>query len=491
MGAESEQTRSAIVVGGGIGGVAAATMLKRQGYDDVLVFERNSRLGGVWQENTYPGAACDVPSHFYEFSFAPNPNWSRRYAPQEEIQAYLERVVRDHGVEDRFRFGTEVREATWDAARCVWTVETSAGSYEAEILIAACGQLTSPKVPAIPGLDSFEGPSFHTARWRHDVELADRRVAVVGTGCSAAQVVPAIEPEVAKLDVYQRSPAWTMWRGDHLYSSRAKRLFRRFPFLQRLDRKLIAAYMEIGAVAMTRRRWLLGPARLFGRYRIRRAIEDPALRRALTPSDEFGCKRVIATDDWYPALARPDVELIPGAVERVTAGGVVGGDGVERPADVLVLATGFESHDFVAPMEIRGVGGRSLAAEWAETPKAYLGLSVPDFPNLFLLYGPNTNGGTGSVVFTIEAGMRHVLAALSELDRAGARRIEVGRTAADDFHRELRGALAGTVWTGCSNWYLDEDGHSPNQWPWRWGTYDRRTRRLEPGAYALGGAPRP
>jgi cation diffusion facilitator CzcD-associated flavoprotein CzcO len=477
---------SVAVVGGGICGIAAATMLKRAGYRNVTVFERNAGLGGVWHANTYPGAACDVPSHFYEFSFALNPNWSRRYAPQAEIKAYLEQVVRDHRIESMFRFNSEVRSAVWDESRH-WVLDTSTGEHTADVLITACGQLSTPKYPQIDGLDAFGGPAFHTARWRHDVDLTGKRVAVIGTGCSAAQVVPAIQPRVATIDVYQRSPGWTMPRMDFEYSDRAKLLFQRFPFLQRLDRKSVQAIMEIGAIGMTRRKWMLAPLKALGRRRIRQVIADPALQEAVTPKDEFGCKRVMVSDDWYPALAKPNVQLIAGGVDRITESGVVGGDGVERPADVLILATGFKSHDFVAPMEIRGIDGRRLAEEWAETPKAYLGLSVPGFPNMFLLYGPNTNGGTGSVVFTVEAGMHHVLAALDELERAGKRKIEVRREIADDFHRQLREALAGTVWTGCQNWYLDENGHSPNQWPWRWGTYARRTRKLEPGAYLVAG----
>jgi len=478
-------TISVAVVGGGIGGIAAATMLKRAGYHNVTVFERSAGLGGVWHANTYPGAACDVPSHFYEFSFALNPDWSRRYAPQPEIKAYLERVVREQGVEPMFRFNSEVRSAAWDD-RGHWVLDTATGEHVADVLITACGQLSTPKYPDIDGLDQFEGPAFHTAKWRHDVELAGKRVAVIGTGCSAAQVVPAIQPQVATVDVYQRSPGWTMPRMDYEYSERAKRLFRRFPVLQRLDRLSVQAIMEFGAIGMTRRKWMLAPLKALGRKRIRDAIADPALQQALTPKDEFGCKRVMVSDDWYPALAKPNVHVITGGVERITPQGVVGADGVERPADVLVLATGFKSHDFVAPMEIRGVGGRRLADEWAETPKAYLGLSVPAFPNMFLLYGPNTNGGTGSVVFIVEAGMTHVLAALAELKRTGTRQIEVRREVADDFHREVKQALPDTVWTGCGNWYLDENGHSPNQWPWRWATYTRRTRQLEPGAYLVG-----
>ena len=474
------------MVGAGFGGVGAAVMLRRAGYRDVTVFERGDQIGGVWHDNTYPGAACDVPSHLYEFSFAPNPRWSRRYAPQAEIREYLEDVAGRHGVRDRIRTGTSVEQARWDEERDRWVLTTSAGEHEADVLLTACGQLSVPKLPPIPGRDSFEGPQFHTARWRHDVDLAGKRVACVGTGCSAIQVVPAIQPIVGHIDVFQRSPGWTFPRSDFEYSERAKRLFERVPALQRLDRETIFAFNEFGAVAMTRRPRLLKLLRAAGRWNINRAIKDPELRRKVTPTDEIGCKRVMLTDDWYPALTQPNVELITDRVAEVTPTGVRLADGGERPADVMVLATGFESHGFTAPMEVVGAGGRALADEWAGVPKAYLGMSVPGFPNMFLLYGPNTNGGTGSVIYTIESNVAHVISALEELDRARAARIEVRRETASAFDHELRTKLRHTVWhTGCVNWYVDEHGNDPNQWPWLWSDYRRRTAELEPGAYAL------
>jgi cation diffusion facilitator CzcD-associated flavoprotein CzcO len=465
---------SIAVVGAGFGGVGAAVMLGQAGHREVTVFERGERVGGVWHHNTYPGAACDVPSHLYEFSFAPNPRWSRRYAPQAEIQAYLEDLVRRYGVADLIRTGTEVQRAT------------SVGEHEADVLVTACGQLSVPRVPPIPGLDSFAGPAFHTARWRHDVDLAGKRVAVLGTGCSAIQTVPAIQPIVDHVDVYQRSPGWTLPKMDFAYRERTKRLFARFPALQRIDRALIFAFHETAAAAMTSRPWLLPAFRAMARAQIRRAIDDPILRDKVTPRDELGCKRVMLTDDWYPTLAQPNVNLITERVEAITPGGVRTAEGAERPADVLILATGFQSHAFTAPMEVVGAEGRTLADEWVPVPRAYLGMSVPGFPNMFLLYGPNTNGGSGSVIYTIEAGLRHVVAALDELERSRARTIELRREAAERFDRELRAALAGTVWhTGCTSWYVDEDGNDPNQWPWLWSTYRRRTSQLEPGTYEL------
>jgi cation diffusion facilitator CzcD-associated flavoprotein CzcO len=480
---------SIAVVGGGFGGVGAAVMLQRAGYHDVTVFEREARLGGVWHQNTYPGAACDVPSHLYEFSFAPNPRWSRRYAPQAEIQRYLENVARRHGVVQRIRSGIEVTRARWDQQRSAWALQTSAGPHAADILICACGQLSVPRVPPIPGLANFGGPAFHTARWRHDVDVSGKRVAVIGTGCSAIQVVPAIQPTAAQVDVYQRSPGWTFPRMDFAYGPRAQRLFERFPLVQRLDRAAVFAFFELGAAALTRRPWLRPPFRAIARRQITKAIADPELRAKLRPRDELGCKRIMITDDWYPALAQPNVELLTGRIAEVTPTGIRTEDGGERPADVIVLATGFHAHRFVAPMEIVGRSDRTLAQEWAGLPRAYLGVTAPGFPNMFLLYGPNTGGGTCSVIYMIEAALGHVIAALRALQRENARTIEVRREAAEQFDRALRAASAGTVWqSGCTSWYLDDEGNNVSLWPWLCSTYRRRTARLEPHAYELSSA---
>jgi cation diffusion facilitator CzcD-associated flavoprotein CzcO len=482
------RSKSVAIVGAGFGGVGAAVMLRRAGFRNVTVFERGERLGGVWNHNTYPGAACDVPSHLYEFSFAPNPRWSRRYAPQAEIREYLERVARSHGVLERIRTGTAVSNARWDEERDRWLLETSAGPHEADILIAACGQLSLPKMPAIDGLESFAGPAFHTSEWRHDVELRGKRVAIVGSGASAIQIAPKLQPLVEHLDIYQRSPGWTIPKMDYAYSERTQRLFERFPLLQRADRAATFAFMELATAGLTNRRWMLGGFRALGRAQINRAIEQPELRAKVTPADEIGCKRIMLTDEWYPTLAQRNVELITDPIAAITPAGVCLQDGSERAADALVLATGFQSHAFVAPMQVTGSGGRRLAQEWAPVARAYLGLSVPQFPNMFMLYGPNTNGGAGSVIYTIEAGVNHVIAALEALERGHARRIEVSRQAAEDFDRDLRAALAETVWhTGCTSWYVDENGNDPSQWPWLWSAYRRRTAQIDPAAYELAG----
>ena len=479
---------SVAVVGGGFGGVGALVMLARAGYRDVTVFERGDRIGGVWNHNTYPGAACDVPSHLYEFSFAPNPRWSRRYSPQAEIQAYMEDVVRRHGAEDRIRTGTEVKQARWMADRSRWSLQTTAGEHEADVLITACGQLSVPSIPPLAGLESFAGPVFHTAEWRHDVGLEGRRVAVMGTGCSAIQVVPAIQPIVSQLDVYQRSPGWTFPRMDFPYSERAKRQFERYPSLQRLDRASIFAFHEAGAAAMTSKPWLLPAFRAVGRLQINRAIKDPGAAPQGHPDRRDRLQAGDADRRLVPDADQGQRRAGHRSGSAITPAGVRAG-GPERPADVLVLATGFRTHGFVAPMEVIGREGRTLAEVWDGIPRAYLGVSVPAFPNLFLIYGPNTNGGTGSVIYTIESSIAHAITAIGQLDRVGRGRIEVRADVAERFDRELRAALAGTVWhTGCTNWYVDENGNDPNQWPWLWHQYRRRAATIEPGTYEIAAA---
>jgi cation diffusion facilitator CzcD-associated flavoprotein CzcO len=477
---------SVAVVGGGFAGITAGVMLAKEGYEDVTIFERGDRVGGVWNWNTYPGIACDVPSHLYEFSFAPNPDWSRRYSPGSEIQAYIEKVARDHGVLDKVRLSTEVQSATFDEETGRWTLQTSAGPFEADVVITGCGQLSVPSIPPLPGLDEFEGPAFHTARWQHEVDVTGKRVAVIGTGCSAIQTVPSIQSQVAHVDVYQRSPGWTFPKMDYAYSERAKRLFRRFPILMRIDRVVTLAFMDLITAGLTSRRWIVKPFEAIARRQITKAISDPELRAKVTPSDDLGCKRIMITDEWYPTLCKPNVELITDRVAAITPKGVRTEDGAERPADVLVLATGFRTQDFVAPMQITGREGVTLEEAWADVPKAYLGITVPGFPNMFLLYGPNTNGGAGSVIYTHECAMAHIIDAIRTRERAAARTIEVRPDAAEAFDRELREALVGTVWqTGCDSWYVDDAGNNPNNWPWLWATYKRRTSRIDPAAYQL------
>ena len=477
---------SVAVVGAGFGGVGVAIRLKQAGVEDLVVYERGESVGGVWRANTYPGAACDVPSHLYSYSFAPGYPWSRRYAPQDEILDYLEQTAKRFGVEPHLRLGTEVKRASFDRERGRWRVEIAGGdAREFDLLVTACGQLTTPDIPAIPGLEDFEGPSFHSAEWDHELDLAGKRVAVLGTGASAIQFVPPVAEIAASTTVYQRSAPWIMPKMDRGYPAWERRTMWRVPGRLKLSRAAIFGFMEAATYGFTGTEWMMGPFKaVASRYR-KRVLTDPEVRRRATPDYEIGCKRVLFTSDWYPALMRPDVELLSGAVERVTAGGVIGPDGVERRADVIIFGTGFRSHDFVAPMEIQGLDGRELNEVWAAKPEAHLGTAVSGFPNMFVLYGPNTNHGSGSVIYTLESQFNQVLDAADRIEAGRLRYLQVRPEAQARWQAEIDRRSADTVWVtgGCANWYVDEQGRNTNNWPGPWLEYNRRTRRIDPADY--------
>jgi cation diffusion facilitator CzcD-associated flavoprotein CzcO len=487
---------SVAIVGAGFGGVATAVRLKQQGQDDIVVLERGDRIGGVWRANTYPGIACDVPSHLYSFSFAPNPDWSKRLSPGSEIQAYLEGVADRLGVTPHLRLNSDVERATFDEERGRWRLEVAnAEDVEAEVLVTACGQLSHASIPPIPGLDRFKGPMFHSAHWDESFAPAGRRVAVIGTGASAIQFVPQIAPDAAQLTIFQRSAPWVLGKMDRVYPERVRRLHRRFPLLPRLWRN-------------GWRLWFESFAPLFGRphsvaARISKAIYVPLsnmnrfvqlrgnrrLWRATTPDSPVGCKRVLITSEWFPTLRRKNVELVTGPVAEVTGDGVVDADGRTHPADALIFGTGFTTTQFLAPMEVLGRERRRLAEDaWAHGAEAYLGLAVPDFPNMFLLYGPNTNFGAGSIVEVLEAQASYAAQAVAALAAGTAERLEVHRDAHDAFVREMDERLAGSVWVGCSNWYVSEEGRVTNNWPGTQAEYKRRVRRLDLAAYSTAGS---
>jgi cation diffusion facilitator CzcD-associated flavoprotein CzcO len=349
------------------------------------------------------------------------------------------------------------------------------------------GQLARPAVPSIPGLEDFEGPVFHSAEWDHGVPLAGRRVAVIGTGASAIQFVPEIAPVVSELTIYQRSAPWILPKLDRAYPEWEQRLFRRFP--ARVARLVLFVVFEGGTYAFTGKSWVMRPLRLVADATRRRALPEPGLRRAATPDYEMGCKRLLITSNWYPTLRRPNVSLLNGRVGSVTPGGVVGPDGVERPTDVIIFGTGFQSHGFVAPMELRGLEGRSLASAWGSRPEAFLGTTVSGFPNMFMLYGPNTNHGSGSVPYLLESQSNYVLDAVRRLRVDGVRYLDLRPDAQSAWRREMEERSRGTVWVsgGCHSWYVNEAGENTNNWPGPWLEYRRRTRRLDPGDYVAVG----
>ncbi|GAA1391211.1 flavin-containing monooxygenase [Catellatospora chokoriensis] len=476
-------TRIAII-GAGFGGIGTAIRLRGAGYRDFLVFDRGDEVGGTWRDNSYPGCACDVPSHLYSFSFIRNPGWSRSFSPQPEIWAYLRRCSDEHGVRPHLRLGHEVYAAAWDADARLWRLDTSHGAYTAQILVAAGGPLTEPSIPELPGLAEFRGEAFHSARWRHDLELAGRRVAVIGTGASAIQFVPQIAPQVAALTLFQRTPAWVLPRRDRRISAVERRLFRAAPFTHRLARAGVYWGREVQATAFLRPA-LMRLGQGMARRHLRRSVADPVLRERLTPSYTMGCKRVLLSDDFYPALERANVDVVTEPITRVTADGVVTGDGRAHPVDTLVFGTGFHVTDLPMARAIRGADGRTLAEHWAGSMYAYRGTAVTGFPNLFLLLGPNTGLGHNSVVFMIECQLSYLLGALRHLDTTGVAAIEPLPEAQRAYNAALDRAMDGTVWTsgGCRSWYLDPSGRNSTLWPGYTWSYWLRTRRFDAAAY--------
>jgi cation diffusion facilitator CzcD-associated flavoprotein CzcO len=476
-----------VIVGAGFGGIGLGIRLKLVGIDSFTILERAEGIGGVWRDNSYPGLTCDIPSHLYSFSFEPKHDWSRRFPAREEILGYLERCVTKYGLGRHLRLETEVADASFDEDRGKWRIRTTDGeTIEADVFVCATGQLSRPATAELPGLERFEGPSFHSGRWDHDVDLAGKRVAVVGTGASAIQFVPEIAPKVERLHLFQRSAPWVIGKPDRPYSAPERRLYQRFPLIQAASRAWDYVFYEMFVLAFSRMQFLMRPFEALTRRRLRREVADPELRDKLTPDYAMGCKRILISDDWYPTLQRPNVEVVSDAIASVEPDRIVTGDGVERPVDAIILATGFRSTEFLAPMTITGRGGRDLNEVWREGPEAYLGLTVSGFPNLFILYGPNTNLGVGSIIYMLECQIAYVLDAIRELGRAGARYVDLRPEIQRAFNAEIQRRLENTVWqAGCSNWYRTESGRITNNWPGLTLEYRRRTRRMDLNDYRV------
>lgn len=478
---------SVCIVGAGFGGIGLGIRLKQAGIESFAIFEREAGVGGVWRDNSYPGLTCDVPSHLYSFSFEPKHDWSRRFPKRDEILAYLEDCTRSYGLGDHLRLGTEVTAADFDEESGRWRIRTGNGEeHEADVLVTATGQLSRPAEPPIPGIDEFAGPRFHSARWDHGVDLDGKRVAAVGVGASAVQYVPEIAPRAEHLAVFQRSPNWVIPKPDRPYRPRQRALFRRFPWLQAASRNWVWARFELFTLAFTRFKPL---GRMYERActrRLRREVPDPELRAKLTPDYPLGCKRVLISNDWYATLQRPDVSLVAEPITEVRGDRLITADGAEHPADVLILGTGFATLEFLAPMAVRGIGGRDLNEAWREGAEAYLGLTVSGFPNMFMLYGPNTNLGAGSIVYMLESQIDYVVEAVRTLERQGALWMDVRPEVQSEFNEDIQSRLADSVWTaGCTSWYRTESGKVTNNWPGFTLEYRRRTRRPELGDYRV------
>lgn len=476
----------AIVLGGGLAGLAAAIRLPRDtGITDVLLIEQSDALGGTWHHNTYPGCACDVPSSLYSFEFAPNPNWSRVFAHQPEIRDYLLRVAAEYGIPERTLLNTEVQEARWNDGEQHWVIVTSRGTYTTPVFVFAAGGLHEPLTPDVPGLDDFAGTVFHSSRWRHDHDLVGRRVAVVGTGASAAQFVSRIQPQVAELTVLQRTPGWVWPKPDWNTTRFERGLYRRVPAAQRLLRKLqfefgdlfMRAYLR---VEVSRLLNAVGRAHLFV------SIRNRELRRALTPTYSFGCKRVMIDNHFLRALGKPNVTVVPHGLTEVRANSVVAGDGSEHEVDTIIWATGFQATEPPFAKRLYGRDGRSLSETWGDNPRAYMGASIAGFPNAYMLWGPNV--GTGSNTVMIESQLNYVTRAILVMHDSNATSLDIRPNVVDTWKEEMRDGLSRSTWDagGCNSWYKDVSGDNYSVYGGTMRDMLARSKRVSLGLFDVG-----
>ena len=487
-GAGEGRDHDVVIIGAGFSGLGMAIELKRAGMDDFVVLEKAAEVGGTWWENTYPGCGCDIRSLLYSFSYEQKADWSRMFASQPEILDYLRHCADAYGLRPHIRFGAEVTGVEYDDATGGWDVLTAGGAtLTARAVVAGMGPLHQPRFPEIPGMERFQGSAFHSAQWDHSCDLAGKRVAVVGTGASAIQFIPRIADQVGHLTVFQRTPPWVVPQPDRRLSEREHRLFRRFPGLQRAYRNLIYWEQEALGLAFSHPR-LLKAAQGLARRHIDRQVSDPDLRRKVTPDYTLGCKRILISSDYYPALARPNVDLVDRGVAEVRANAVVTRDGTEHPADVIIFGTGFHVTDAFDGAHITGRNGVKIQDAWRDGMEAYLGVAVSGFPNLFLLLGPNSGLGHNSMVFMIEAQTRYVRQCLEVLRREGGRSIEVRAGVQSAFNRRIQARLKDAVWSagGCVSWYLDEKGVNRTIWPGSTVAYWLRTRRPRRRDYRIG-----
>lgn len=466
---------SILIIGAGFGGIGAAIELKRAGFTDITIVEKGVDVGGVWRENTYPGAACDIPSALYSWSFARNKKWGRRYSPQAEILDYIRETAKDFGVYDAIRFSTEVTKCEWADGK--WTVSTNQGDVVADVVVPAVGQLSAPSIPAIPGAEAFTGPSWHSANWRHDVPLAGKKVAVIGSGASAIQFVPAIQPEVAKVTVFQRHAAYILPKPDGKNGPLHRLLIDALAPMAKVERGTIFNITELVNHILIANS--VGVKVLKGIFNatLRKDVKDPALRAKLTPDYPFGCKRLLFTNEWFKTMAQPNVDLCTTPITGIEANGVRTSDGELHEADVIVWGTGFKATSFLDGIEVIA-NGHSLADEWADGASAHLGINVPGFPNFFIIYGPYTNLGGSSIVAMEEAQTRFIVGAVTAITGAG-RPLAVRREVADEWEHEMQERLGASVWVRCDNWYREANGKITTNWPGQVREFQDRTSKFE------------
>jgi len=487
MGGVDGPTDTAVaIIGSGFSGLAMAVQLREAGIDDFVLLERAAELGGTWRDNSYPGCACDVPSHLYSFALHPNAEWSSTFSPQPEIQTYLRTVAARRGIDSRIRSNTEVTSASWDEAAQRWRIETSRGPLSARVVIAASGPLSEPSQPHLPGLERFQGTIFHSARWDHDHDLSGERVAVIGTGASSIQFVPQIQPRVGALSVFQRTPPWIMPRRSRRITRLERAVYRRAPRAQLMMRDGIYWARELYALPLIRVQLAAATRRIAMSY-LRRQVPDPVLRAKLTPAYAPGCKRILISDDYLPALTKPNVEVVTDGIAEVRAHSILTSDGRERQVDTIIFGTGFHVTDPPIAERVHGRDGRTLSEVWDGGMQAYRGTAIAGFPNLFMLLGPNTGLGHTSVVLMAEWQAKYVSEALRYMDAHGVGAIEVRAAAQAGWNSRVQRAMRGTVWMagGCSSWYIDRHGNNTTLWPDFTFRFRRQLRRFDPLSYHL------
>ncbi|MFB6436886.1 flavin-containing monooxygenase [Streptomyces sp. NPDC056411] len=476
------------VIGSGFGGLGAAVRLRREGITDFVVLERAGAVGGTWRDNSYPGCACDVPSHLYSFSFAPNPQWPRNFSGQRHIRAYLERVTDTFGLRPHLRLNAEVRSLRWNTTGLYWEIETADGPLTADVVVSATGPLSDPKLPDVPGLDTFPGKVFHSARWDHDFDLRGRRVAMIGTGASAIQIVPAIAPEVERLTLFQRTPPWVLPRADRRITAAEQWLHTKVPATRAARRGLLWGIREMQVSAFTKRPERLGMLEMLAKNHLRKAIKDPGLRAALTPDYRIGCKRILLSNTYYPALARPHVDLVPAGLKEVRGSTLVAADGSETEADAIVFGTGFHVTDLPIAQRVTGANGTTLAEEWKDGMAALRGSTAAGFPNFLTVIGPNTGLGNSSMILMIEAQLNYLADYMRQLDLLGGGfALSARQSAVDEWTRKIQRRMERTVWNtgGCDSWYLDANGRNTTAWPGTTAEFQRVTRRVDLAEYEV------
>ncbi|GAB08229.1 putative oxidoreductase [Gordonia araii NBRC 100433] len=476
-----------VIIGSGFSGLGMGIALKKDGRDDFVILEKAGDVGGTWRDNTYPGAACDVPTHLYSYSFEPRSNWERLWSYQPEIFNYLKEVSDKYGLGPHLRFHQVAERGYWDEDEMRWHLWTADGQeYVAQFVVSAIGALHIPSIPEIDGIENFGGHAFHSAQWDHSVDLTGKKVAVIGTGASAIQFVPEIVDKVDELQLYQRTPAWVLPRENVNIPAAAQRAFARIPGLRRVFRSGMYWGAEAGAYALNNRPALLKTVELIGKAHIRRQIDDKELRAKLTPDYRPGCKRLLGSNTYYQALNLAKSEVITDSITGATADGLVTADGRERPADVIIYGTGFHVTDSFESLSIKGKGGADLIARFREEgPMAHRGITVADMPNAFFLLGPNTGLGHTSIVFMIESQIHYVRDAIRMVDQRGVDAIMPRSEVQSAYNEDLQRRLAGSVWNtgGCQSWYLDEHGNNRTLWPGYTWRYWLSTRRVRPQEY--------